>query len=815
METLRQVLSSEPVSPRLLQPQVPRNLEAICLKCLHKDRARRYPSAAALADDLRRFLAGKTTVARPAGLAETAWRWCRYNPALAGLMAAVALSLLAGTTAATVLAIVARGEAHRASAAQRQAEWLLYASELAHHQREWDSNNLREAWLHLDRTPVALRGWEYRYCRALFGANHEIIGSGSGRINTIHFAPGGQRLVSGGGDPLAPSKPGKVCVWNTQTGKELLTLEGHTGPVWSVCFSPDGTHFAAAGEDGIVLVWDAEGKGKPLRLEGPRAVHAVSFSPDSKRLATADDDRAVRLWDASSGQLVGTFKGPEGHTNVVTSVCFTPDGRHLLSASDDKTLLWDIDPPRAKPVTLIGHISCVTSVCLSPDGKRLASTSGDSLAPDKAGEIRIWEWGAKAWREVFTLTGHAGPVWNACFSPNGQRLASAGEDGTVRVWDVVEGRQYLLLKGHWGAVTSVCFAGDGTHLASAGADGTIRLWETDRAQGPLVFSEHKDVVLAARFSPDGTRLVSVDGGLDDTVRVWDAQTGKVVLHLEGDVRDVSDVSFSPDGRFLAGSTQSNTVRFWDAITGRELPSLQGPDTEQPGGDRFNANPDELMRAITSIGFSPDGTRLAGGSATGSIFIWNVGNGSHRLLFTLDGHVGSVKHVCFSPDGRRLATVGDDPTVRVWDVATGRPLLALSGHTASLTTVCFAPDGKCLASGGNDRTVRMWDANTGDNLFSVPVREGKVSGLAFSPDGERLVSTAGRTVQVWVAATGLQLLTLGGHEDALTGVCFSSGGTLLATSARDRTVRVWKAPLLPPAGSEPGAKGLLPSGNANH
>ena len=316
-------------------------------------------------------------------------------------MAAVALSLLAGTTAATVLAIVARGEAHRASAAQRQAEWLLYASELAHHQREWDSNNLREAWLHLDRTPVALRGWEYRYCRALFGANHEIIGSGSGRINTIHFAPGGQRLVSGGGDPLAPSKPGKVCVWNTQTGKELLTLEGHTGPVWSVCFSPDGTHFAAAGEDGIVLVWDAEGKGKPLRLEGPRAVHAVSFSPDSKRLATADDDRAVRLWDASSGQLVGTFKGPEGHTNVVTSVCFTPDGRHLLSASDDKTLLWDIDPPRAKPVTLIGHISCVTSVCLSPDGKRLASTSGDSLAPDKAGEIRIWEWGAKAWRSLY------------------------------------------------------------------------------------------------------------------------------------------------------------------------------------------------------------------------------------------------------------------------------------------------------------------------------------------------------------------------------------------------------------------------------
>jgi tetratricopeptide (TPR) repeat protein len=424
-ETLLQVLSEEPVSVRQLQPGVVADLETICHRCLQKEPARRYASAAELADDLRRFQAGEPIRARPVGSAERAWRWCRRNPAVAGLLGAVAATLLLGAGVATYFAIQARveaglardnerraeteaqkakeseqraeaeaqkaknsekhavEEAHRASESEKQALGLVYAGQIDRAQSYWREGNAEAAQDQLDRCRWDYRGWEHNYLHTLFHATH-------------------------------------------------LTFRGHTQAGTSVCFSPDGRRLASASWDGTMKVWDAQTGQEQLTLKGhTREVFSVCFSPDGRRLASASYDRTVKVWDAQTGQEQLTLKG---HTGLVTSVCFSPDGRRLATASYDQTLkVWDAQTGQEQ-LTLQGHTAFVTSVCFSPDGRRLASASSDRT-------VKVWD--AQTGQEQLTLQGHTGPVSSVCFSPDGKRVVAASAQGQVRSWDAQTGQEVV------------------------------------------------------------------------------------------------------------------------------------------------------------------------------------------------------------------------------------------------------------------------------------------------------------------------------------------------------------------------------------
>jgi WD40 repeat protein/tRNA A-37 threonylcarbamoyl transferase component Bud32 len=661
VETLDAVRTRPPEPPTRLNNNVSRDLEVICLKCLEKDPNRRYTSARALAEDLRRHLSGEPITARPVGPVQRAWMWCRRNKGIAALGALLLASLVAGTVFSLAFAFRARAESRRASqeavhagkeaeraneqadAARREREWserLRYIAEINLAQRDWDAGNAQLARSRLadlaPRQPGALdlRGWEWFYFDAAFQPELRVLRGSKVAVASAAFAPDGKSLAWGCVD-------GAVRIWDTATGRELAILGEHQGEIWSVAFAPHGRTLAAAGGGG-------SGRG----------------------------DRPVQIWDLASRSVTATLRS---HRGPLSSVVFSPDGMTLATGGVDGTVrIWDTSSGR-ETSTLRGHQGRISSLAFEPDGERLASGGADGM-------VRVWSLATD--RETVMLRGQEGDVISVAFALDGQTLASAENDGTVRIWDAGPGREMSTLRGHQNWVTSVAFAPDGRRLASTGGDQTVRIWDTTSGRETSILRGHQSEVKSVAFASDGRTLAS--GGDDRTVRIWDTTSGRETATLRGHQGAVSSVAFASDGRRLASTGYDGTVQIWNTASGHETATLRGH-----------------QGAVSSVSFAADGQTLATVGGDGTVQLWDLASG--RETVTLRGHQGRVSSVAFAPDGHRLAAGGSDGTVRIWDTASGRETATLRGHQGAVSSVAFAPDGQTLATVGGDGTVQLWDA----------------------------------------------------------------------------------------------------------
>jgi WD40 repeat protein/serine/threonine protein kinase len=789
-DVLQQVMTKEPTPPHRIRSQVPHDLSIICLKCLEKDPKQRYASAADLAEDLRRFLAGEPIMARPHSFPGIAWKWARRKPAGAALVIVLILAtvgLIAGdlryqsklkgllgqviherdeASKARDDARDARVDADRkrieAEEQRDQSQQNLYLAHIPLAQRAWDAahvarmRDLLEDVRPRDSSQRDLRNFEWYYLDRLTRANLLTLAGHASAVMTAAFHPTGKLLASASVD-------GMIKLWDPSTGQELSPLlDNHSERINSLAFSPDKKLLASAGADRVVRIWDLKTHKMRHMLKGHTGwVYHVAFSPDGKRLASCSADKSIKIWSLETSQVERTLTG---HEKQVTGVAFGPDGKTLASCGADWLVgLWNVEG-KSEPRFLKGHTGWVFCVAFSPDGKTVVSSSFDNT-------IRYWN--VADGKERPNAPKQAGRVRYVAFSPDGSRLASAGSDQTVRIWDVQKAEQIQVIRGHMGNVNCVTFHPDGRRVVSASDDRTVKIWDSTKSQEFSIAQKHASgSIEAMAFSPDGKHLVS--GGTNRVLYSWDMLKWTSEQPYSGNRTSLHALAFSPNSKLLASGGIDKIVRIWDVECRQTIQNLEGHTNR-----------------ITAFAFSPDSAQLASCSYDATIKIWNVADDKEIQNFTNPN--SRIMSIAYSPDGKTIASVGEDRAVRIWDLTTGTNTLTFTGHTDWVYCVAFHPSGKLVASGSADGTIKIWDLSTSQMQSSLEGHSGRVNNLAFNRDGSRLASGgfADGTVKIWDVSRGQELLSLN-NQCAVHVVAFGVDDGLLASGGADGVVRIWDA-----------------------
>jgi WD40 repeat protein/serine/threonine protein kinase len=768
------------------------DLDWIVMKCLEKDRVRRYETANGLGADLQRFINNEPVAARPPSTSYRFRKFVRRNRAIVAAATSVALVLALGTCVSTWQAIRAtraeraqsklRGEAQDAqiiaSAEAKKAkeavesekrertarEKDLYIADMNLAQQAWEQNNIEKVRQLLKATAdFPNRGFEWYYWQRQIHLDLRTFRGHTSSVNSVAFSPDGERLATGSADKI-------VKIWDINTGKELLSLAGHKGPINSLAFAPDGQRMLTGSDDHSARIWDVV-TGKTLfQVEHATHVICVAFSPDGTRFITGSGfvwdpsaEHTAKIWNAKDGAELLTLNG---HAHQIDCVAFSPDGLKIVTGCYDNTVkIWDARTSK-ELITLNGHAGPITSAAFSSDSRRVVTGSLDHNAI-------VWD--AESGNKLLTLKGHE--VSSVAFSPDGNRILTSSYDQTAQVSDALEAKTLLTLKGHSSPIHIAVFSPDGRRIAtgsgvgpSSNRDHTAKLWDATLSKESVVITGPSNRIHGAAFAPDGLRVATANH--DGTIGVYDAQNGRELLRFSGLNHKVRSVAYSPDGRWIFSGSDEHAAKFWDAVTGRELFKLP-----VEGGQ------------VTVVALSPDGKSFFTATEDFKAEVWEIA--TRKRICTLQGHTEEVWSAQFAPDNQRIVTASVDKTAKVWDALTGKLIFTLN-HLDPIVQAVFSRDGRRIATASVDRTAKIWSAVTGELELSLEGNREQIWGVDFSPDGIRILTgSRDGTLKLWDTATGQELLALKAHTDGVW-CSFSKNGQSILSASWDSTARIFQA-----------------------
>jgi WD40 repeat protein len=722
-ETIEKVRSPEPPDPpSRLNPQVHRDLETICLKCLQKDPQRRYPSAEQLADDLRRWLDGEPITARPVSVAARAWMWCRRNRTVAAFL--VALSLFAGvSTWQWLRAEALRYHAEHDATSRKLDQALHLCNEGAVGRGLLQlADTLRTAPSGAEDLKEAIRANIVAWVP--YAARLNAVMPHENQVYLAAYSPDGKTLVTAFTRKKANHLPagGGAQLWDRQTGKPIGAPLSHGAGILDVAFSPDGVTLATCGNDGTAHLWrvaDGAPRGDPLRHGG--LVTCLAFSPDSRILLTGSTSGTAQFWDVEKGRPLGT---PLEHGAWVIEIAFRPDGRVALAGClDGRLRLWDVakrkwvsETPRIQKDQADTRKSRLAA--FSPDGSRLIT----NRASTQEHGAQIWD--GETGEPIGRPLEHLGRVYEVALSHDGRIALTGGEDKTARLWDARTGVSLGLPPlRHLSAVRSLALSDDGTLAVTGSDEGTVHLWDvkTGKPLGDPMC--HRGRVRRVVFHCSGREILTASD--EGCARTWRLGLN---ANLAGEPAPRLDMgrlepylAHSPNGKLMLVGHGDGSAWVQDAATGVKV------------GDPLSHE-----HEVLAVAWSPDGSRLLTACSDGIVRLWSAD--SRREVRQIAAHRGPVSSVAFSPDGNFVLSGGEDRAALLWHAASGKPIGPPLGHDVKVTTVGFDADGRTILTRTDDGVVRRWPwprvQPGSDERFSlwVPLVTGSTIDASGMPTG---------------------------------------------------------------------------------
>ena len=527
------------------------------------------------------------------------------------------------------------------------------------------------------------------------------------------------------------------------------------------------------------------------------AIYALEFTPDGKYVITGSFDKTLKMWDVKTGKTVRTFGGPQGHKQMVLCLALSPDGQTMISGGLDKQLkVWNV--PSSSPLKTLTNNEAINDIALTSDAKKVATAGKDGL-------VKIYN--AEDGKELFKLAGHTGEVKAVAFSTNNATIGSAGVDGTLRFWNATNGQPITVIGGHTGSANDIVIHPNNVLTFSVGDDGLLRFFNNNTPK-PRDFTPQPQPITLVVASADTNQILTASA--DKNVRIMNYANGQPLRTLKGVADVVQSASFNSNASKIATGLKNGQLVIWNNANGTkeaEVYAHNGPVTSvsiRPQNDQVLTSDDKgLVKiwqlplvpskslahpdAVLAMALRADGTRVYTGSKDKNLRAWVVANKQMERQYT--GHTAPVTAVAITPNSALLASGSEDATIRFWNQSNGQEDARIGAHGKTVSSMAFNGANNQLVSGSQDGTVKLW---------SVPVTAPKslahpdqVTSLVLTPDNQRVITGGNdKNVRLWNLTNGANERNFGGHSLPITAVAVSANGQFIAGSSQDKSFSVW-------------------------